>query len=557
MSLLGVLLFSSCQKSHFSAELQHAEDLLWSNPANCVTFLDSLEKTDLTEYDKNVCALFREHAMMKIMRGLEDDSLLFALKDYFESKQDYRYAGEANYIIGRNYGIYQNTPLATFYLKTAEEYLIQVSPTQNRLLGSTYYSLGKSAEADRIFEIANDYYHKALPYFIDNNDSLYISCAYRDLAKSGSSPSESLVMIDSALSFSVAPRLFVYHLESEITKYKILQTHSPRVVLDYHLLCDSLHFQTYATELFDYYFSLHQLDTAYHYLTLSALDTANSYWSKEHYLFNKACYLAEVGQKDSAIEVLKDLHLEQTAEIENSSFARAYMVEQRYDAERERTEKEKVLTEKRHAHTYIILICVATLLLTITLLLLLQRERQLKQEREKQLQLQQEQLQLQQKQLELRQEQLEIKQTSLQQQLRQRLDVSTALKRHKVKRQKANEEVYDELLADVVFLKPESWSGVLTAFDEAYYGLLTNLSSTVTGLSDVDQLYIAMIILGFTTEDISLLTNVSNQSVWNRKHMLRQRLGIDGSSEVEDWLMALSEQRREEWMSLTPCTPLP
>lgn len=526
-AVLTALFVVSCSKSEIASELKIAEDFLWNNPEMCISYIDGLDYSKMTEHDSCVCALEREHAKFKVEYGLENDSTVMALKDYFETQGDHRYAGEACYIIGRDLVIKQSLPMATFYQKAAEEHLLKADQVPNQLLGMVYYGLGRSAEYERLFEVANEYFQKSLPFFLASGDSLYISCAYRDIAKSNvGSADYSLMLFDSAAQY--LPSVASAALRIEIEKSRLncfLLVDSTEYIRIYHKLCDSLHIYQHATELCQYYLENDKLDSARYYLELSEPDTAKSTWNKEHFLYNKACYLSEIGKKDSAISVLKALHLWQTEEIEASAHTRAYMVEQRYDAERERADRIEAEAGKRRAHLIILIGAASATLLIVVLLLLLKQERMKKQQKA---------------------EQLQHKQHLLQEQLKMRLNVSAELKKQRSTGRRFTEETYNQILSSVVFLNPSHWETLMKEFDFAYAGLMTNLSSHYK-LTDVDRLYVVLIILGCSNEDISELVNVSIQSVKNRKILLKQHLNTEDS--LEKFLMREVDACKRNYLS--------
>lgn len=512
----------SCSENKITSKLQTAEDLLWSRPDSCILFLKNLDFSTMSTKDIYVCALYNEHAMLKVNQGIEDNSKLLGLKDYFEKTNNHRYAGEACYIIGRNLELEQNLPMATFYQKEAETHLLQADNVPAQLLGMVYYCLGGCSEYERLFDVANEYYQEALSYFMMSGDSLYISSAYRDVAKT--LPGEydkALILLDSAYLYLPSTAWKGYKLELDMNRrHHVLHEEPDQYIGIYHTLCDSLQIIRYAAVLCDYYLNKGQLDSALFYLTASVLDTANSTWSKENYLSNKASYYYGTGMKDSAFFVLRDLHLWQTEEIETSAHTRSYMVEQRYDAERERADRIKAEADKHKAHLIIIIVCISAMLLMGILLLLLKQERMKKRQKEEHNR--------------MLMEQLRLKQGHLQKQLKMRLNLSSELKMQKSQGRKFSIETYQHLMSNIVFISPEQWKTLQKEFDIAYAGLLTNLSAKYSQLTDTDRLYIALIVLGCGNEEISELVNVSAQSVRNRKMLLKQH--VNANCNIEIWL---------------------
>lgn len=130
-------------------------------------------------------------------------------------------------------------------------------------------------------------------------------------------------------------------------------------------------------------------------------------------------------------------------------------------------------------------------------------------------------------------EQLRLRQQHLQKQLRTRLSISAELKKQRSNGQKFTEATYKQLLSSVVFVNADYRENLIKEFDSAFAGLLCHLSSLYK-LSDLDQLFIVMIALGCTTNEISELANVTTHSVGNRKQRLRQLVGADCN--IDEWL---------------------
>lgn len=106
------------------------------------------------------------------------------------------------------------------------------------------------------------------------------------------------------------------------------------------------------------------------------------------------------------------------------------------------------------------------------------------------------------------------------------------------------EAAYKELLSSVLFVNEANWNELLEYFDTAYYGLLTHLKSTYPSLAQIDLLYVVMIVLGISTEDISILTNVTTQSVRNRKQQLKNR--VAANLPIEEWLQIEVQACKEQ-----------
>ena len=81
---------------------------------------------------------------------------------------------------------------STAYLKQAEEVLLSIQPSvvsnqqraqRNQLLGLTWFRLGNTSESEMLYDIAQNYYRKAIPMLDPDSNAVYLACAYRDIAR--------------------------------------------------------------------------------------------------------------------------------------------------------------------------------------------------------------------------------------------------------------------------------------------------------------------------------------------------------------------------------------
>ena len=74
---------------------------------------------------------------------------------------------------------------STAYLKQAEEILVDLpqSAQRDQLLGLTWFRLGNTSESEMLYDIAQNYYRKAIPMLDPDSNAVYLACAYRDIAR--------------------------------------------------------------------------------------------------------------------------------------------------------------------------------------------------------------------------------------------------------------------------------------------------------------------------------------------------------------------------------------
>lgn len=83
-----------------------------------------------------------------------------------------------------------------------------------------------------------------------------------------------------------------------------------------------------------------------------------------------------------------------------------------------------------------------------------------------------------------------------------------------------------------------NWEAFYDEFDAAYDGLLSRLKSVYPELTEMDIRYIALTYMDFKTSDICLLLNYSKRTIYNRRQILKQHLGIalDDLDDLDSWI---------------------
>lgn len=117
----------------------------------------------------------------------------------------------------------------------------------------------------------------------------------------------------------------------------------------------------------------------------------------------------------------------------------------------------------------------------------------------------------------------------------------TVMEQGKLKQELENKrEVLQSRLRERVMMKSESvnWDAFYEEFDVAYDGLLSRLTNRYPDLTDIDIRYIVLTCMHFNTSDICLLLNHTKRTIYNRRQILKQRLGLT-TEDLDDWLRAL------------------
>lgn len=532
-----MLVLTGCCSYEDSEFIRNADYLLWLNPDSCIQYIAEHEE-DIPTRELSRAELIYQHAYFKITGEIENDSLLTDMTERTQHKADARICGEANYVKGAYFVQIGEFFYATWHLKRAEEMLKNANDVPAVLEGMLYFNLGVASEQSRLFDLAREYFNVSLSYLKQTENALYLSACYHHFAKCCITKESGWAYLDTALYYSYFLPDPFYHMEIETTRFQVCDSHNIdtiKALLDNMLfLCDSCYAYSYAAEIAQYMMIQNDLTTAALYLEKLALDTSVNIWSKEHYYSIKAELLQAQGKKDEAFDLYKELHRQQTEEIQGSAYASTYIISQKYDAEREQELRQKEELKKQRAYLWIaicILICIIFVGYSLFLHKKAMYELQITREQKKRLAIE-----------------LETNKAVLRAKLNERLQVA---KKIHAWGSHHDEKIPKELniLSPMQAAKDlQNWKNFYDDFNLCFDNLLLRMHETYPEMTDSDLQYIALTFLGFDTTDQCFLLGITNRTVWNRRNTLKQHMGISDDRTDDLWIINLIEQQ----FGLTP-----
>lgn len=528
-----LFLSNSCTNNQVDDKISLAEDLLWSDIDSCAVLLEELAQGPLTSRQMNLVHLCETHLRLRTTHTIDDYSSVLRLAELLKSEHDYVHAAEAYYMVGSFFVDENNYFLATYYLKSAENLLLEAQNSPVQLLGLVYYRLGREASQERLFEVANKYYQSALPFMLEWGNPLFLACTYRDLAATtpqGDTPAM-LAVLDTALFYARKTQDTIFI--SDILSFKLEWQGADEFELIplYHYLCDSLGQLHYASDLIDYYFFENDLSQVEYYLDVLEQDTANNIWTKEHFLYQQAEFLQAKGEKDSAILVLQRLHNGQTDAIETTAYTRTYTVSQYYDLAREEGRNVQLKAEKQRLYMILTLLIVTTLLLISVLMLFRQRTRLKTAEKDRHISL-----------LKVRNSE---KQQALSEQLKLRVNLTNRFIHEKSKSGGSLEQMpklAQELIATMLFVEDDQTEQLRFSINQVFSNKLIQLQQEYPLLTNADLNVCGLLFLQFSMEEICFLLNLNKVTLYKRRRRIKSRLGLTSESNLDEWLFRYAHQ---------------
>lgn len=431
---------------------------------------------------------------------------------------------------------------STLYLKQAEEVFqsiqtsdVGIQTQRNKLLALTWFYLGNSSESDLLYNVAQDYYRKSIPLLKQSGNSVFLSCAWRDLARTTAitQGERDSVLCYFALAEQYARQVQNDLLVLDIAAYRYQLCYPDSIAQRLNVcrrLAEKHGAQARYSELVELLLAEQQTDSAAYYLErLQPKDSAYTYWFEQSYTYLHSKVLRQQGQTDSAYIVLLDLYDRKIDELQRDAGARTYALALQYDVEREKQLAEQARSERQLQRTISIAL-VLVLTLVVALLFVLSRYwRQRRREQTAALQALQNKY-IQQLQLAL-----------------ERLQQKVSLTREiEVQRLRGNEVEFPKWLQtyrdEQLTMNKESLDELIASVDNALDGAISRLRRDYPKLTESDMQFAILSIIGASDNDMSILLNVQKQTIYHRRQIVRKHVNPD-ISDIDAWLRAYVLQK--------------
>lgn len=520
-----IYILSGC-KSHTESDLvRTADSLLWVKPDSCILYI-AQNNDNITRKDEKRMQLIYEHALFRTYSNNSSDSILYKLCEDFWGSEDYRFLGEAKYLIGAQFVEIGNNFEATEALKEAEYFYRFADDVSPILKGMLYLKLGEAADKNRLFDVACEYFQLAIPYLKASGNAHNIAVAYHNLGKCIDNRELSIAYIDSALYYSNYSDDPSCKKEIEVSRYYIQQQEDvsdrTELIRNLHYLSDTCQINSYAAILAGIYLQEDRLDDCAKYIHQLTGDTAFNVWSKEQYYVLSAELAKKKGALEQAYELLHKIHEQQTVEIEESAFSNTYIMSQKYEAAREKEMRLMETIKKQRAYIWLcVLALICCMIGGYTYYIYIKGK---------------EKIQVSEAQKKRLEEELKTSRAVLQARMSERLEIA----RHLYHWSSHHAEVLPDILGP---LSPkqaasdlQNWRNFYNEFNLCYNNLLQQLKEEFTDLTDSDLQYIAITFLGFDITDMGFLLNIEKRTIWNRRNSVKQHIRMPESINLDNWI---------------------
>ena len=419
---------------------------------------------------------------------------------------------------------------STAYLKQAEEILVSIPPSAQRdqLLGLTWFRLGNTSESEMLYDIAQSYYRKAIPMLHPDSNAVYLTCAYRDIARTmaitGGEQDSVLWYFAQADQFARIADNPLLALDIDAYRYQLCY---PDSVAHRLAVCKQLAEEykvpTRYSEIVELLLAQHATDSAAYYLErLQPTDSAYTYWFEQSYAYLNSKVLRQRGQADTAYTVLLDLYDRKIEELQRDAGARTYALSLHYDVAREQQRAEEAQRERQWQRKISFVLVLLLAVLVVLFVVLWRYWQQRRREQARQLEA-------------LRDKYVQQLQLALER-LQQKVNLTREIE---MQRMRGNEVEFPKWLQtyrdEKLVMNKESLDALIASIDKALDGAISRLRTEYPDLTESDMQFAILSIIGASDNDMSIVLNVQKQTIYHRRQIVRKHVNPE-IDDIDTWL---------------------
>lgn len=419
---------------------------------------------------------------------------------------------------------------STAYFKQAEDILVNLpsSTQRDQLLGLTWFHLGNTSESDMLYDIAQKYYRKAIPMLNPDSNAIYLTCAYRDIARTmaitGREQDSVLWYFAKAEQYAHKANSPLLLLDIDAYRYQLCYPDSVSHRLTVcKQLAEEYNIPTRYSEIVELLLAQNATDSAAYYLShLQPTDSAYTYWFEQSYAYLNSKILRQKGQPDTAYSVLLDLYDRKIDELQRDAGARTYALSLHYDVERERLLAESERLKAKGQRTISAILILLLVVLVILFIVIWRYWQQRRREQTRQLEA-------------LRDKYVQQLQLALER-LQQKVNLTREIE---LQRMRGNEVAFPKWLQtyrdEKLVMNKESIDKLIASIDKALDGAISRLRTEYPELTESDMQFAILSIIGASDNDMSIVLDVQKQTIYHRRQIVRKHVNPE-IADIDAWL---------------------
>lgn len=544
--ILLIILFVSCKPYYTKDEtILRAEAIMNSNPDSAYRLLTSIKHPEKqTNADYAAWCLHITNAQYKLHKELKSDSIIRIAVNYYKDSDLPKYSGMAYYLLGCVCKLQNNNTDAMVAFKQAESILKETN--EDRIKGLVDFNLGFLCQHDEMFNHSLNYFKKSMKYFIISNDKKSLAYAYRsisDMYNQLDYPFDSILHYnDLGIAFAKEANdtsNYVYNLSRKgellYDKYPV---NSKGYILQayryYHLKR-----YYYAAYLANIYSLLNQPDSARYYLKISMVEKADPKYKIISYHAG-ALVSKKLNDYKAAYNYLADSYTIRDSVFQQDIRSQLYRIDKQYNLTQKERENADLKLLNRN-HLILISILVIIVLITTVILLLIMvtnKKKQLTLELEKQ------RMGFE---LDAKQKENNQKRELLLAKLQSKVENTLQFNNLKLKfSQPERKENFLEEISQQLIMSEKEWQYYIDEVDSIFDKKITDLLLKYSRLTPSDLIVIALISLQLDISDSCNLLNVSKNTMYHRRKIIKDRIGLNKEDDLEKWILQIVVQASTE-----------
>ena len=546
LPFLLCIFFLSCQTEYTKNKIiLHAEAVVLTFPDSAFRLLQSIPHPEkLSKADYAAWCLQYSYTLSKLNQDITSDSIIRVAVNYYENSRLQDQSGTAYYLLGR---ILQNSNKNKEAMNAFKKAEYILKPTKLiDLKGLVDFEIGYLYMLDETFSESLIYFKKSLNYFISTTNIKYQAYAYREISDIYYQlyyPFEKVMLLSNRalkLSKQSGDSLNYYSIlgqQGELLFDKNYERAKEYLLKAYRYF--PILRPNYASLLSYTYIMLNKPDSANYYVRIAKMDTTHTKYNVGRY-FTEAYVAKYEGNKDKAFTLYEKAYSLRNKFFKQSMISQMHIIDKQFDLTKLQSEKATLKIENRNKVIVIGLLFIIVLVVLIIFLVVHNRNKKKQMEDMIEKQALKNSLEVKNTENNLKKELLLSKLT---------LRMENTLQLNRLKMGLSKQVKLDDFIKEISVQSTVSqadWNFYTQEVNHIFDNKISGLSASHTQLTVSDIKVITLICLRMDISDCCNLLNMSKDTMYHRRGIIKKRLGLDSKVDLEKWVWELIEGENVE-----------
>ena len=539
LPFLLCIFFLSCQTEYTKNKIiLHAEAVVLTFPDSAFRLLQSIPHPEkLSKADYAAWCLQYSYTLSKLNQDITSDSIIRVAVNYYENSRLQDQSGTAYYLLGR---ILQNSNKNKEAMNAFKKAEYILKPTKLiDLKGLVDFEIGYLYMLDETFSESLIYFKKSLNYFISTTNIKYQAYAYREISDIYYQlyyPFEKVMLLSNRalkLSKQSGDSLNYYSIlgqQGELLFDKNYERAKEYLLKAYRYF--PILRPNYASLLSYTYIMLNKPDSANYYVRIAKMDTTHTKYNVGRY-FTEAYVAKYEGNKDKAFTLYEKAYSLRNKFFKQSMISQMHIIDKQFDLTKLQSEKATLKIENRNKVIVIGLLFIIVLVVLIIFLVVHNRNKKKQMEDMIEKQALKNSLEVKNTENNLKKELLLSKLT---------LRMENTLQLNRLKMGLSKQVKLDDFIKEISVQSTVSqadWNFYTQEVNHIFDNKISGLSASHTQLTVSDIKVITLICLRMDISDCCNLLNMSKDTMYHRRGIIKKRLGLDNKVDLEKWVWEL------------------